>query len=63
MKIKWHCKRCTGEVRKLLDHVGDCAKGLCDGTFEHVVSLVDGRRCDLAFENLKHVNVGWSYRD
>ena len=61
-KIRWHCKRCQGEVKMNYDHVGDCATGRCDGTFSHVVSLRDGRRCDLAFEDLTHANVGWSFR-
>ena len=59
--VKWHCKRCTGEVIKNYDHVGDCAKGECSGTFKHLISLVNNHRCDLAFDDLTHVSVGSSY--
>lgn len=53
---KRHCKRCKGEVEMHYDHVEGCRPG-CTGTFKHKRSLVGGRRCDLAFENLTHAQV------
>jgi hypothetical protein len=66
---KHHCKRCKQPVEMHYDHVGDCDKpGACSGTFRHKISLVAHlsdlfgvkklRRCDLAFENLTHDQVG-----